>query len=207
MKKLSITLMFLLTVILPFGCGKKAENCTYDAYRFPVRLWQAFFPYQTGQNLTFVNEENDTLRAVVTFASIPPYSNEYYTFEETCGLSNPLNNQASFHSVVVEMDNGIFVEMRGEDEKAGITRFTIATEDTAVHEMRGIDYSFNYYGYSGTREQLESEIQEFEIALGDTIKYELVGMDDIVKDICHIKSRGLVGFYDVKNQCKWRALE
>ena len=69
MKKLSITLMFLLTVILPFGCGKKAENCTYDAYRFPVRLWQAFFPYQTGQNLTFVNEENDTLRAVVIFAS------------------------------------------------------------------------------------------------------------------------------------------
>ena len=185
MKKLSITLMFLLTVILPFGCGKKAENCTYDAYRFPVRLWQAFFPYQTGQN----------------------YSNEYYTFEETCGLSNPLNNKASFHRVVLEMENGISVEMRGEDEKAGITRFTIATEDAAVHEMRGIDYSFNYYGYSGTREQLQSKIQEFEIAIGDTIKYELVGMDDIVKDICHIKSRGFFGFYDVKNQCKWRALE
>lgn len=207
MKKTIFNSILLIMMILFFGCGKKTEQCTYDAYRFPIRLWQAFFPYQTGQNLTFVTEENDTLQAIVTFASNPPYNNEYYTFEESCGLSNPLNNKASFHRVVVEMENGISIEMRGEDENAGVSRFTIATDDAAVHEMRGIDYSFNYYGYSGTSEQLASKIQEFEIAIGDTIRYELVGMDDIVKNICHIKNKGLFGFYDVKNQCKWQLLE
>ena len=97
--------------------------------------------------------------------------------------------------------------MRAEDVKSGVSRFTIHTKDSDTYwMMRGLDYIYAYYGYSGTEDQLETQIHKFELAIGDTIKYELVGMDDIVKDICHIKNEGLFSFYDVKNQCRWQVL-
>lgn len=186
--------VLILFVFIVFTCCKeKPSLCTSEGYHLPKDIWEYYYPYADGQEVSFINSQGDTMTFRVRIINAPSYDDEYYTFEYYC--NHPFDSPADSYYILLTTDNGynINLELFGGGKKNAVVSFSMIVN----HQAR---YKFKY----------EGDVADFYSMLGDTIHLSddsSIGMHELNSNTYQIKGKGLASFFDLKDNCVWHLIE
>lgn len=170
-------------ILITCLAGCKDTHCP----AFPPNLLD-YFPYSKDEELRFENEDGDTLLLVVTNS----WASDAYSFEWNCKCSCGAN--AGFET---GYSTNYAIKLKGEIN-LGENSFEI------------INYLFDMYEYNDvfkySIEELNPYNDEQILSLPDLIYIE--NEEYISFNKLKIKrSKGIVEFWDYKNECLWKKIE
>ena len=186
-KSLFLVLVVSVATLFMVGCHKKVNLCTMTCPSLSENQWNMYYPYHNNQRVSFHNENNDTLTFLVETTSAVFDS---CTTTYTCGF--PVNCVCRSFVVLKALDDEHYIEISTSNG----TGFGISFMSP---QLWSESFAFSYYGC----------IDSLEYALGDTISYLFVGEGNAshIKDVVHVREKGLISFYDVSHLCTWRLIE
>lgn len=186
-KTIFFTLVVLMTLSFLVGCQKKVKLCTMTTPSLSENQWNMYYPYHKNQQVSFYNEDNDTLTFLVenTSAIFDSCTTTY-----PCGF--PVDCVCRSFVVLKSLDDEQYIKISTSNG----TSFGISF---SFPRLWIESYSFSYNGC----------IYSLEYALGDTIPYLFVGEGNAchIKDVVHVKEKGLISFYDISRHCTWHLME
>lgn len=186
-KSLFLVLVVSATALFMVGCHKKVKLCTMTCPSLSESLWNMYYPYDKNQQVSFYNEDDDTLTFSVENISVV-FDSCITTY--TCGF--PVNCVCRSFVVLKSLDDEYYI-------KIGTSNGTGFGISFTSPQLWNESFAFSYYGC----------IDSLEYALGDTISYIFVGEGNAshIKDVFHVREKGLISFYDVSHLCTWRLIE
>ena len=177
----------LLIIIIAIGFTSCIEiHCP----AFPKELKDLYFPYSTGEVLTFTNSNNDTLEVKIENS----WTSDSHSFSSNCDCA--CSASAQFDT---ETANKFSLKIRGSINYS-ISRDKIKKRNYYLE----CEFQFSYLGSdSFATEQYNFTGEKKETAIfGDTIFIE--------KQECYrigsvkiVKNKGIVEFWDKQQDCNW----
>ena len=177
-----LLILFLLVFSL-FGC--KETQCP----AFPSSLI-GYFPYSTGDELRFINTNDDTLKINIT----NDWTSSSYSFDWNCKCSCEANagfdtDDSNNYSIGIEGRIHFYNENNTSILSCNFYDAQLSNDNFEIEKVIINPYS---------NQLLES--------FGDTVfieKYEFYRIGNVKI----IKSKGIVEFWDKKQNCVWRLEE
>ena len=158
--------------------GGSNEHSGYiGSTALPDSLWNDYYPYAQGQTINYESDKGGQMSLHVD--SIVKCADEY---DITFNCDAPVECTA-FKCVYLHSDEGWQVRLSN-------TNYRLATINFCVVDLWA---SASY-------------CESFTSGMGDTIPY-WSSNNQHVDNICHVKHKGLVSFYDVERQCTWHLAE
>ena len=199
MKKLAIILVAVLALA---GCKKKSDGCVeheYDGWLLPKAV-NEYLPYQEGQRLLFLNDNNDSLQFEVQEARLLDYDSAHYIYvENSCyptGLIGPSGEVYLVNVPETYMEDhrrkGIYLEFYGdgaENVEIGKLWFYM------ISDMYPSQCIIESEKYSGNVADLSDTI-----CLKEGHSYPLLNANIV-------KGKGLVSYEDKRDNCVWYLVE
>ena len=108
MKKIFFITVIMATLALS-GCLRHCEG-------FPPQMQQTYFPYTSGQALTFVSNEGDSLSLNVTSVSMDGPYNIGFGVKETCGPALYVKLEGKINHTNHELNIELFYEGLSEND-------------------------------------------------------------------------------------------
>lgn len=185
MNKINYLCHILLVTILfgVIGCNKKTQFCTLSSRSISENLWNVYYPYSEGEIVVFENDEGDSLVFVVETIE---------TNFDSCSCQFICDCP-----VFCECICAVAMRSDGFRIQFGVSNGRVFGCVFSSPEWH------NYFSmiYEGVYDSLE-------YGLGESIQYaEHENAISHIKDVEHIRCKGLVSFYDIENQCVWRLVE
>ena len=182
MKKIFFITVIMATLALS-GCLRHCEG-------FPPQMQQTYFPYTSGQALTFVSNEGDSLSLNVTSVSMDGPYNIGFGVKETCGPYLYVKLEGKINHTNHELNIVLFYEGLSEND----------------YDVRWIPtYNNPYYSQvsiwaGGTNfllSYIDGGMDGWIRSLHDTICYANVDgkyTESTIDTLMVVKDRGLAGF-------------
>jgi hypothetical protein len=176
-------LIGIILIIWLTGC--KDTHCP----AFPPSLLD-YFPYSKGEELRFDNEDGDTLLLVVTNS----WASDAYSFEWNCKCSCGAN--AGFET---SLDESFLVSIKGSIELSNDTKVSIISCSISDGIISSDDFFFRV-------NDINPFIEENNILFGDIL---LLENNEYFRynNLLIAKTKGIVEFWDYKNNCLWKKIE
>ena len=186
MKKLFFITVIMATLALS-GCLRHCEG-------FPPQMQQTYFPYTSGQALTFVSNEGDSLSLNVTSVSMDGPYNIGFGVKETCGPYLNVKLEGKINHTNHELNIDLFYE--GQRENDYDVTWTPTYNKPYYSQVTiwagGNSYCLAYLSYIDGRMEM-NRIR----SLHDTICYANVDgkyTESTIDTLVVVKDRGLAGF-------------
>jgi hypothetical protein len=186
MKKLFFITVIMATLALS-GCLRHCEG-------FPPQMQQTYFPYTSGQALTFVSNEGDSLSLNVTSVSMDGPYNIGFGVKETCGPYLYVKLEGKINHTNHELNIDLFYE--GQRENDYDVTWTPTYNKPYYSQVTiwagGNSYCLAYLSYIDGRMEM-NRIR----SLHDTICYANVDgkyTESTIDTLMVVKDRGLAGF-------------
>jgi hypothetical protein len=186
MKKIFFITVIMATLALS-GCLRHCEG-------FPPQMQQTYFPYTSGQALTFVSNEGDSLSLNVTSVSMDGPYNIGFGVKETCGPYLYVKLEGKINHTNHELNIELFYE--GQRENDYDVTWTPTYNKPYYSQVTiwagGNSYCLAYLSYIDGRMEMD-RIR----SLHDTICYANVDgkyTESTIDTLMVVKDRGLAGF-------------
>lgn len=193
MKKLALVLMIALALV---GCEKKNDcvETEYDGWHLP-KVVNEYLPYQEGQQLLFLNDNNDSLRFEVRYLRLMEYDTAHYTYtENSCYPTGVIGPSGEMYLVCLPETSynyhkkGIQLEFYGdgnENGEIGCLWFSMMSDMYPSQDfIESEKYGGNIADLSDT------------ICLKDDDSYQLLNAKVV-------KGKGLVSYEDKRDNGAW----
>ena len=105
--------IFFITVIM---ANLALSGCLRHCEGFPPQMQQTYFPYTSGQALTFVSNEGDSLSLNVTSVSMDGPYNIGFGVKETCGPALYVKLEGKINHTNHELNIELFYEGLSEND-------------------------------------------------------------------------------------------
>ena len=185
MKKIFFITVIMATLALS-GCLRHCEG-------FPTQMQQTYFPYTSGQALTFVSNEGDSLSLNVTSVSMDGPYNIGFGVKETCGPYLYVKLEGKINHTNHELNIELFYE--GQRENDYDVTWTPTYNKPYYSQVTiwagGNSYCLAYLSYIDGRMEMD-RIR----SLHDTICYANVDgkyTESTIDTLMVVKDRGLAG--------------
>ena len=185
MKKILFITVIMATLALS-GCLRHCEG-------FPPQMQQTYFPYTSGQALTFVSNEGDSLSLNVTSVSMDGPSNIGFGVKEPCGPYLYVKLEGKINHTNHELNIELFYE--GQRENDYDVTWTPTYNKPYYSQVTiwagGNSYCLAYLSYIDGRMEMD-RIR----SLHDTICYANVDgkyTKSTIDTLMVVKDRGLAG--------------
>lgn len=182
MKKLFFITVIMATLALS-GCLRHCEG-------FPPQMQQTYFPYTSGQALTFVSNEGDSLSLNVTSVSMDGPYNIGFGVKETCGPYLNVKLEGKINHTNHELNIELFYE--GLSENDYDVRWIPTYNNPYYSQVSiwagGTNFSLSY---------IDGGMDGWIRSLHDTICYANVDgkyTESTIDTLMVVKDRGLAGF-------------
>lgn len=177
--RILIIIMVALNIV---GC--KETHCP----AFPTNL-EEYFPYTNEDRIKFKNLMNDTLVLNIT----NNWVSDSYSFDWNCKCA--CEADAGF---ITEIEDSFLVKIEGN--------MTIHNESTAIIRCIISDGKISNDKFSYRVEGINPFLEESTDLFGDTIVLKNEEINRF-NDVLIVKSKGIVEFWDKKQNCKWGLVE
>ena len=182
MKKIFFITVIMATLALS-GCLRHCEG-------FPPQMQQTYFPYTSGQALTFVSNEGDSLSLNVTDVSMDGPYNIGFGVKTTCGPALYVKLEGKINHTNHELNIELFYE--GLSENDYDVRWIPTYNNPYYSQVSiwagGTNFSLSY---------IDGGMDGWIRSLHDTICYANVDgkyTESTIDTLMVVKDRGLAGF-------------
>lgn len=184
--------IFFITVIM---ANLALSGCLRHCEGFPPQMQQTYFPYTSGQALTFVSNEGDSLSLNVTSVSMDGPYNIGFGVKETCGPYLYVKLEGKINHTNHELNIELFHERQRENDYD--VRW-IPTYNKPYYSQVSIWAGGNSYYCLAYLSYIDGRMEMYRIrSLHDTLCYANVDGEytkSTIDTLMVVKDRGLAGF-------------